>query len=435
MLDVGCNNGITSQYLLDCGCATHVTGVELHASTVGEALRNDARFTLIEGNIVDLQIPDRYDSIIYGAVHHHILNFHGLTTAVETFKKLVGQCDGSMFFETGQIGEGGRWPWQRKMRRYFRTDEEQFFYLLRSVEHRISDFEIIGKFWIHGIRRSYLRIDVKPQETSSGSCFAADRKSWPEDKEGPLVRSFGSRKQTLGLARDSDSDDSPARFWTSSADGGIFIKQHVHHPAAASAEFAIGNQLATDWAVGPIAVTDDPEAIVFPWLQDSQPVGGFSLAPESLRRSLAVQVLEIFEEAAETPVNVESQVLLPIGSGAKLIDVVDLNPNNLLVTRVGDRDTVHVVDFEHQGCHYHYRNRIHLARILMTLRQHRTKAIANWFIGSLTGVYWLFRFQTLALDERIRRKQPSLLSVIIAEVRSVAGRLLGKVLEVFGIGA
>ena len=89
LLDVGCNNGITSEYLLDAGKARHVTGIELHATTVEESLRSRPDFSLIEGNVVDIELEQNYDHIVYGAVHHHILNLHGLGAAIATLQKLA----------------------------------------------------------------------------------------------------------------------------------------------------------------------------------------------------------------------------------------------------------------------------------------------------------------------------------------------------------
>ena len=79
LLDVGCNNGITSAYMLDAGKAREVTGIELHAETVERALREHEAFTLLEGNVVELDLGGQYDHVIYGAVHHHILNLFGLS--------------------------------------------------------------------------------------------------------------------------------------------------------------------------------------------------------------------------------------------------------------------------------------------------------------------------------------------------------------------
>jgi len=231
VLDVGCNNGITSQYLLERGIASRVTGVELLATTVDESLQQDSRFSLIEGNVAELEIKQTYDVCIYGAVHHHILNFHGLSAAVATLQMLAAQSDRHLFFETGQISEGGRWDWQRAMRRYFRTDEEHFFYLLRSIEHLIDDFAIIGKFWIHGARRSYLRIDLKPRAERTAPGVPASTVTLPEDIDGPFVRSFGSKNQRLSRTDDLENSDSPTVFSvTTDADGSKqFVKGHRGH--------------------------------------------------------------------------------------------------------------------------------------------------------------------------------------------------------------
>lgn len=434
ILDVGCNNGITSQYLLDTGKASHVIGVELHTSTVDKRLLDADGFELLEGNIVDIELQDRYDFIIYGAVHHHILNFHGLTAAVSTLRKLVRQCDGSLFFETGQIGEGGRWRWQRAIRKYFRTDEEHFYYLLRSIEQDIEGFEVIGKFWIHGIRRSYLRIDIGQSKRQSNFQQFGDRKVWPNEKAGPFGRTFGSRGQMLSDETEHGIDESPSWFWTSDDSGGQFFKLHRHHPIAAIHEASIGKQLDTAWAVQPLGITRDPIALVFPWLKDAVPVDNFASAPESVRRRIAVQVLDIFAEARTRRIRVDHELLMSTDSGTRLIDICDLHANNLLVTPSGDDNVVRVVDFEQQGSHYAYRNRMHLAKILWRLRQHRIKSISNYLVGLIIGFGWLLRYQAVPLADRIRARQPSLMSVLIAEVRSKAGRMLGEFLDMIRFG-
>ncbi len=434
VLDVGCNNGITSQYLLDTGKAARVTGVELHASTVDKSLLDADGFDLLEGNIVDLELTDRYDCIIYGAVHHHILNFHGLTTAVNTLKKLVAQCDGSLFFETGQVGEGGRWRWQRAARQYFRTDEEHFFYLLRSIEPYMEGFEVIGKFWIHGIRRSYLRIDIAQRARRSDFSQFDKTYAWPSEKTGPFVRTFGSRKQSLLPEAESGTDDSPCCFWTSEEAGGQFIKMHRHHPVAAAQEACIGDQLDVDWAVKPLGITEEPLALVFPLIRNAVSVSEFSSAPESVRRSVAMQVLEIFADAKRDRIEIPHLQLLPGDRNLRIIDVCDLHANNLLVAPEGGSDVVRVVDFEQQGTHYAYRNRIHLAGILWTLKQHRITAVSSYLTGLAVGVWWLIRYQTVPFADRVSARQPNLTSVLVAEVRSKAGRVLGILLGAIGLG-
>lgn len=431
VLDVGCNNGITSQFLLNSGMATRVTGVELHASTVDESLMSHPNFDLLEGNIVEIDLDDRFDSIIYGAVHHHILNLYGLTVAIETLQKLVSQCDGQLFFETGQIGEGGRWPWQRAMRNYFRTDEEHFFYLLRSVEHLIEGFEIIGKFWIHGVRRLYLRLDIRQPGDARNPQDSSTSVSWPTDLHGPMVRSFGSKRQSMHLLSENGDSNSPAYFWKAEgvAGEGQFFKQHRHHPIAAVREVSIGNQLSADWAIKPIGTTEAPNAIVFPLVEGAVPVMAFSAAPELARRALAGQVLEIFSDAKDTNVIVESGMLLPTKRKVRLVDICDLNPSNLIVTCVEGHDLVYVVDFEQQSCHYSYRNQIHLAHILWALRQYRITAVMSYVVGLATGIWLLMLYQMKSFPVRIAAKQPSVISLLVADIRSASGRLLGLVLQ------
>ncbi len=430
ILDVGCNNGITSQYLLDSGVASHVTGIELRESTVDAALKGRDDFTLIEGNIVDIELDSDFDVIVYGAVHHHILRFNGLAAAIDTLQKLVRHCTQHLFFETGQISEGGRWPWQQDMRRHFRTDEEHFFYLLRSVEDQISRFDIIGQFWIHGARRAYLRLDRAREQNVSGYAETLD---WPGDAQGPMVRTRGSSNQSLMRMRETELSDSPTRFWTSKSTS-RFLKQHVHHPVAGPVEFAIGSQLDASWPVKPEGVTHENNALVFEWLADAKPIREFGTAPADVRRRLADQVVGIHRQARRTSVTLPEGCLLTSASSLRLTDVCDLNLNNLLVTSSNDSEIVRVVDFEQQSTAYRYRNRLHLARTLRTLDQYPGLAARLTMGGWIGIVLQLLRNQFRPLKERIANRQPSAMSLLVADLRSAAGRVLGKLLGVIGLG-
>ena len=433
VLDVGCNNGITSQYLLDAGKAKHITGIELHESTVDRSLLDHPDFDLIEGNIVDIDLQRRFDHIIYGAVHHHILNFHGLTAAIQTLRKLVSHSDRHLFFETGQIGEGGRWAWQRAMRRYFRTDEEHFFYLLRSIEDIIHGFEVIGTFWIHGIRRSFVRIDIASTQPESDE--GIDRMPWPRPADGPFARSFGSRNQVLYKSEADADRDSPTRFWIAKASTGdaVFIKEHLHQPYSGQVEWALSRQVREDWAVRPIAQTDPGNALVFPYLEDAVAIDNFSAAPAAKRRKLAAMVLEIFADATDRHVSLPDSRLFGSVSDVRLIDLVDLNANNFLVTNEKGNDAIHVVDFEHQSMKYGGRNRLHLARILWSLRQHRLQAAMNFCCGVTSTVWKLIAYQVQPFEARIAARQPGLISLLVADLRTLSGRLLGRLLAMSGL--
>ena len=432
LLDVGCNNGITSRYMLDNGHARHVTGIELHATTVeSDPLERD-EFELIEGNVVDLDLTRNYDHIIYGAVHHHILNLFGLSAAVRTLQKLVLHCDKHLFFESGQIGEGGRWEWQRQMRRRFRTDEEHFFYLLRSIEHLIDGFEVIGSFWIHGIRRQYLRIDIKQGQQSKA---AVSMLPLPTEMDGPFVNSRGSRDQVFERSDEPLLAESAAHFWISDQeDPPLFLKKFVHAPGLAGLEYAVGSQVEQDWAVRPAGIVEPGDTLAFPYLRDAASILSFRAAPQAERRRLAAAVDEIFDDAFDTEITWQPNVLLAPGEARRLADIVDLNANNFLVARSKAGDMVSVVDFEPLSTSYAARNRLHYARILWALQVRRTTAALLFARGWLGLVRNLLRYQFVPFKQRVVERQPSLASVLVSDLRTIAGRAAAAMLRPFGLG-
>src|SRR5690606_16398339 len=143
---------ITSEWLLRSGVAKRVTGIELSKSVVEHSLLMNPRFQLIVGDVTRVASYGYNDVCVYGAVHHHILHEYGLDTAIRTLKYLAKSTRSTIFFETGQLCEIGRWPWQRTLRRYFSSDEAHFNYLLASIEDRVADIKVIGRYWIHGVR-------------------------------------------------------------------------------------------------------------------------------------------------------------------------------------------------------------------------------------------------------------------------------------------
>lgn len=434
LLDVGCNNGITSQYLLEEGKAENVTGVELHASTVWDSLIQNTRFKLIQGDISKLDLYDNFDVCIYGAVHHHILNFNGLGVAVQTLQKLVTHCNKTLFFETGQISEGGRWDWQHAIRRYFRTDEEHFYYLLSCIEHQVESYSVIGKFWIHGIRRTFFRIDLKPVSERTVPAVPARIVSAPTNSDTRLVRSFGSNDQRLAPAGELPEIDSPCTFWIARNVAGskIFVKQHRHRPSAAAVEWQLGQAMTQDWAVRPDATTDLPGSLVFPYLDNTADINSFIDAPKSERRSIAEQLLTIFSDAQNARPQLPPRLILPSRESSSVHDLCDFNRNNFLVFQQDGELVVRVVDFEQQSCHYSYRNRLHLASLLLSLGQFRLRAFREYVLGIIGGTFRLIEYQAKPIETRIRFRQPSALSVLIAETRSRMGAVTRFILERMG---
>lgn len=433
VLDVGCNNGITSRFLLDSGKATRATGIELHSSTVDADVLADDRFTLIEGNIVDLELPARYDICVYGAVHHHILNFNGLSAAVATLQKLAQNCERQIFIETGQVGEGGRWDWQHAIRRYFRTDEEHLCYLLQTIEQHVCDVSLIGKFWIHGIRRSYIRVDLRPRDERAAAVVPGPVIPCGGDVEGPLYRNFGSRTPALSAA--AGGSDSPTAFWISGRDDGdrFFFKQHRHRPMAAEVEWRIAGAVTPEWAVKPVGAGPMPATLAFPYLASARPLADFADAPGADRQDLAQQMLAIFTDAGRIRVPAIVRPLLGTDGARPLDELCDLNRNNFLVEYRAAKPRVRVIDFEQHGTHYRYRNRMHLAAMLFVLRRHRVRAAWFWLSGAALGVLWLCRAQCWPVEKRLRRHQPSLASLLVAETRSLSGRMLRGLLSLVGL--
>ncbi len=436
LLDVGCNNGITSQFMLEEGVADTVTGIELHATTVENSLLENPRFNLIEGDIAKLELSDNYDVCIYGAVHHHILNFNGLGIAVQTLQKLAMHTNRILFFETGQISEGGRWDWQHAIRRYFRTDEEHFYYLFSSIEHLVESYSVIGKFWIHGIRRTFFRIDLKPRSERVIPVIPAKVNGAPTDTDTRLIRGFGSRDQRLVSADDPAEKDSPCMFWIrdDSATSKSFVKQHRHRPAAAILEWQIGQAMTNDWAVRPEATTELPGSLEFPYMEGASNISAFFNAPDDERRSIAEQLLRIFSDARKIAPNLTARVLLPAPKNSSALDLCDFNANNFLIVNQGDALAVRVVDFEQQSCQYSARNRLHLASMLSSLGQFRLRALREFMLGYVGLLVHLIAFQAKPIETRVRWRQPSALSVLVAELRTRAGAGTRFVLNAIGYG-
>lgn len=434
VLDVGCNKGVTSRHLLNLGVARRVTGIELLANTVTEELRSDSRFSLIEGDIASVALPEKYDVAIYGAVHHHVLHHHGLGVAVAVLQKLVCCSRRSLFFETGHLSEGGRWGWQRAIRRYFRTDEEHIFYLLSCVEHLIDDFRIIGRFRIHGVRRWLIELSIRQHAD------ADDRDVVVPGARGPGTgevygRTFGSSGQQL-LSRDNAGfADSPVLLATSDDGAGekVFLKRHVHRPAANAAEYRISRQIPHAWAVRCMRRVHDGTTLAFPYIKDAIKVEEVADAPAQDRRSAADAALRIFRQAASCSVDVDNRVLLRSSRPVPLTRICDFNPNNFLVVGTGETLTIKVVDFEQHSLHNDFRNRIHLCRILVALRQRRLRGALQYAIGVVGAVGLMTVYQARPPAVRIRHRQPGLFSVVVTEFRSVGGRLFGRLLGLLGI--
>lgn len=426
ILDVGCNQGLTSRLLLDRLPAAEVTGLELSRSTLDPELLEHPRFRFIETNVCDFSPDGTYDAVVYGAVHHHIVRERGLGEAIRVWRTLASACRGQLFFETGHLSEGSRWAWQRHLRNYFRSDEDHFHYLLRCIEDLIVDFEVIGRHWIHGAPRWLARIQLKARHAATEP--AAEDAEYCLANETPFGRSFGSAGQRFLGARDGGFSDSPSIFYRVGRPPLVFfVKQASHSPLAIDREFAVGKSLDRPWAVRPNRCLAGA-AIEFPWIEATKLSECANLASDA-RTRLGRQLLAIWDDCQRIPSGCPNGPLLHAAEARRLADIIDLNPNNLLVEGEGMGCTLRVVDFEPISNHYRWRNRTHVAQALFTLRVHRLRATLLGIAGAAGGLGHLIHYSFRSPKVRIRDKQPGLISILAVEVRSILDRALLKLFK------
>lgn len=420
LLDVGCNRGITSSYLLDVGAVDEVVGVELERETVMPSLQADHRFTMMQGDITVLPLLQSFDVVVYGAVHHHVFRNYGLGTAVRVLQKLVDQARYALFFETGHITEGGRWGWQKSIRRYFRTDEEHLFYLAKSIEPRLSGFSIVGRFWIHGSRRWLIRFDL----TAPSKSNHLTSKLGPIVSKQAYIRAFGSSKQAL-LAKTSHLHDSPTEFFVQNDQGkDVFRKSYLHHLGSAEQEYDIGRKVVHPWAVSAKSIQPD-RTLIFPFVEGS-PIHALNGLAQAERDSIASQLLRIWKEASKTRISAKESLLLPRKDQARLLDVIDINRGNVIVDKIGGAPVVKVIDFEPHSNHNRWRNRLHFAGMMFFLRRSRRWASLMLIQGYWQGLGHCIAYQFKSAETRIADRQPSLISVIVANLRSMTGAVVGN---------
>lgn len=146
------------------------------------------------------------------------------------------------------------------------------------------------------------------------------------------------------------------------------------------------------------------------------------------RASLGRQLLAIWDDCIRLPSGCPGGPLLPAAATKRLADVIDLNPNNLLVEGDGVACTLRAVDFEPISDHYRWRNRMHLANALYSLGVHRFRATLLVVAGAAEGLGHLVRYTFKSPTVRIRDKQPGLVSVLAVETRSTLERFLLRII-------
>jgi hypothetical protein len=76
---------------------------------------------------------------------------------------------------------------------------------------------------------------------------------------------------------------------------------------------------------------------------------------------------------------------------------------------------------------------MHIANVLWVLGQRRMLAAILFVSGAAGVVAGLVRFQFVPFAQRVAKRQPSVVSVLVAEFRNVVGKILGQILRLFGL--
>lgn len=418
-LDVGCNQGLTTSYLLNIGKIGQATGVEIAEDAVSQDLLSRKNFRLLTGDVCDIEIDDIFDCVFYGAVHHHIVRERGLGAAIEVFKKVVKSCDGVLFFETGQLTEGGRWLWQKELNRYFSSDEEHIYYLLRSIEKSLVDFHVIGRFQIHGVRRYLYKIYIDNKRVEdSPSRNEVDFEELILKKS--FSRTFGSSEQQLEESQDLISDTGVKLAEAQLGEERIFLKTRFRSPHIDLQEYELGSQMNFEWAVRPRQITD--QGIIFPWI-DGDKIGGIEFDAKIDRKKLISQLDRIRLDISNKDIELSPSLFCPHLRG-KAIDIFDFNVNNFLVTK--DSGELRVVDFEFHSTSACSRNLLNFAKLYCLLGSYRV-GLKLYLKGSLLEVGKLLSSQLLSFRGRVILRRPALFSVLGTILRSKIGKLVVKV--------
>jgi len=418
-LDVGCNEGVVSEYLLKSGKVKKAVGVELSDVEPSLWLRKNNDFELIKNDIQNITFDESFDCVFYGAVHHHLVRESGIVTALEVFKKIASVCTGKIYFETGQLTEGSRWKWQREINNYFSSDEEHIWYLLQSIEPILTGFKVVGKYFIHGVPRYLCEISVdgNRDDLSLKSEYFFDQN---KKKASDLCDAIG--KTDLLLIDYMKSDIKPTFRKISYLGKSFFIKKRYLLPHVDFLEYKIGSSVEYDWAVSPVLYTE--KGIIFPWI-DGIPLSKVNkLSPDltiCLQRQLDLIVKNVFTKTIKLP---PSLLYAPVE--ASLAAIVDFNINNFIVN--GDR--IRVVDFEYHSSNTIARNYVNFSRAYFKLGAFMKGVV---FLSRGLVKEGVFSFKSIFFPFEIRalKRRPSLFWWVFIKMRNLFDRFLIKMLPFY----
>lgn len=418
-LDVGCNEGLVSEYLLKAGKVERATGIELSNAKVSSWLKDNEHFRFIQGDIEKLELTEKYECIFYGAVHHHIVRESGFDAAVDVFRRLAYSCTDKIYFETGQLIEGGRWGWQREIAKYFSNDEEHFWFLLQTIEPILKGFKVVGRFYIHGVRRYLCEISVKDvREKPLDVNFQL-----PEIREEQdFFRGVGGGCNGLHSVGSNMRFFGPCFKKIETDEGDFFIKQRSSALHVDFLEYQIGRSVDFDWFVSPLGLSES--GIVFPWIQGAPLMKVRGLSKAAKMQAVA-QVDAILHDAKSKIVSLPDS-LFNGRSHVRIFDVVDFNVNNFLF----ENEELLVVDFEYFSGENSARNYLHFSKLYFHLGAF-SKAVSFAVYGGCIRLSLAVKYSFYPFEVRVLRRCPSLFSWMLAKFKGGLGVALIKLFPRF----
>lgn len=417
ILDVGCNKGVISEYLLENNNPELIKGIEISKSQPSDRLNSNEKFSFSREDICHSDI-DIFDSVIYGAVHHHIVRENGLGKSIEVLQKLAENCRKQIFFETGELKEGGRWQWQRSIREYFRSDEEHIYFLLNAIRPHIDDVDIIGKFFIHGFPRSLLRIKLKPFSQRKD---LKEKASARNNKTS--LNHFVAQKTNKTKSINLRMKTGLIEFSETSTGNPVFCKGRPFFPWVSEDEFLISSQIDKPWAIKPYNKPEDG-VLKFPFIR------GLSIyeVPKENRKEVADTLINIHNEAKNLVIKAPKSLLDRELAPKKLYNCIDMNPNNFIIEYKKNKLYVHACDFEYQPNEQRWKNKINEARSLRILKEKRLHMIKSYIEGTCLLIAQCTVSQFKCRKTRFITSQPSLLSIVVTEMTSFLGKKIARTL-------
>jgi hypothetical protein len=394
LLDIGCNQGYVirtflEKDLVDRGCA-----VELSASVVDPWLIGNKRFSLFEGNVLDYTFDQTFDVIIFNSVFHHIFGTYGKDVALNLWDRIIDHCDRVLIFETGVLTEFGQYYWKDELLKYYLFDDELIKTLLGRVGSRLKSCEPIISLPIHLTQRLIYKIELHPVESEYnlkrneinlyGDYYKPDSRWTPANK---YKRTPGSDNQQLieiangiSVNEQAYSETEFFRLQAGDSDKSAFGKKIINDTYKRLREFFLLKNINHPHVARLLEMHPD-YGFIFDYL-DWQCLGNLNLHQIEHPERFVSEIKSFFQWSSQ-------QLLVPDlldfnptkkGLSRRLIDMVDLHPNNFLVKlEDGEIQDWMVVDLEYAFNRGANRNHKHLYGLLRRFYPHNPVYICLYF--------------------------------------------------------